>query len=702
MIVSYSWLQSFFDEKLPSAHELGDTLTFGAFEVESIKENGNDTVLDIDVLPNRAHDCLSHRGIAKEISSLLDIPITNDPLGSSTPKWISGWNDSNILDVTVEDSKLCRRFCSAVIEGVEVGDSPEWLVKYLESIGQKTINNIVDATNFVMFNIGQPLHAFDRDTLQQIDGAYNITVRLGRDGESIKALDGEEYEVGKNNLLITDGNGGGAIGIAGVKGGASSEITKNTKNIIIESANFDPVHVRKTARQLKLRTDASARFENEPSVLLPPFGVTEVVALIQKIAGGMVEGYVDVFPHKQNPYKAGVSLGEVNNVLGTEISDIQIKSILDRLYFDYEYVEPQKDICALAQTFEGVSYTFGASVTKDAPNTFDCSSFVAYVFAQNGVWLPRMSVDQYVYGAEIKEKDLRAGDVVFSVGNNKKTTHYESKDFIQGIEVPEGVSHCGIYLGDGKVIHASGKESRGVVVNEELKESSDFNTVVGYRRFFDDGKRYVVTVPFERGDIRMPIDLIEEIGRVYGYIHIESKQLDDLGKNPAVHKTFFYAEKVRRFLSGRGFSEVYTYSLVDRGEIALLNSLASDKDHLRASLESGLTASMKLNIKNRELLGVEEVRIFEVGKVFGKYGEHTSLGIAVENLENYKELLLELSSHLGVELPSDVEGNIFEINFDEIVKKLPPPVEYEIDKLKKDTVVYKSFSLYPLLISKFL
>src|SRR3989338_2892249 len=159
MKISRAWLQRYFEKELPSAEALADSLTFHAFEIESIEND----ILDVKVTANRGHDCLSHRGIAKELSAILQLPMKSDPLRHDVqlePKYAD-------ISVHIENAALCPRYIAAYIKGVKVGPSPEWLRKHLESIGQKSINNIVDATNFVMFDLGQPLHAFDAGKLHK-------------------------------------------------------------------------------------------------------------------------------------------------------------------------------------------------------------------------------------------------------------------------------------------------------------------------------------------------------------------------------------------------------------------------------------------------------------------------------------------------------------------------------------------------------
>ncbi len=308
MKVSRNWLQTYFKDPLPDAAALADALTFHAFEIDGIehvgftKSNIGDDILDVKVTANRGHDCLSHRGIAKELSAILDIPLIQDALRQ--PVVLDPKTDAVL--VAIEDPALCNRYIAGYIKGVKVGPSPEWLRISLEAIGQRSINNIVDATNYVMFGLGQPLHAFDAGQLAIYDG-YTISVRRAVDGERLVALDEKEYALNNSMLIISDANGPGKeipIGIAGIKGGMPAGINEVTTDIIIESANFNGASVRKTAQALKLRTDASTRFEQVISPELAAYGMHAVVELITSLAGGEVVGFVDEYPIQPQKWKS--------------------------------------------------------------------------------------------------------------------------------------------------------------------------------------------------------------------------------------------------------------------------------------------------------------------------------------------------------------------------------------------------------------
>lgn len=335
MLISKHWLQKFFDTELPETDALASAIMLHAFEIDGVEQKGNDEVLDVKITPNRGHDALSHRGIAKEVSAILKMPLTRDPL-AETPVLAPVTTE---IQVTIENPDFCSRYIAGYIKNVSVGPSPEWLKRNLEALGQRSINNIVDATNFVMFNTGQPLHAFDASKLMQKHGTFSIAVRQARAGEKMLALDKKEYEFTEAMSVIADSNKDEAIGIAGIKGGMPAGVTEATKDIIIESANFAGVAVRKTAAALKLRTDASARFEQVLSPALAAFGMHSAAQLIAEIAGGELVGFVDTYPKPQQETHVAVTVEKINNVLGTGLTGADVADVFSRLGFAYKEQE---------------------------------------------------------------------------------------------------------------------------------------------------------------------------------------------------------------------------------------------------------------------------------------------------------------------------------------------------------------------------
>ncbi|MFZ1075620.1 MAG: phenylalanine--tRNA ligase subunit beta [Minisyncoccia bacterium] len=336
MKISLKWLQTYFDAPLPDAEKVADAYTFHAFEID---ENDGD-LLDVKVLPNRAADCLSHRGLARELAAILDVPMPKDPLRES----VSEFPKTDELTVKIEDCKKCLRYAGALIKGVKIGPSPAWLKEALESVGQRSINNVVDVTNFVMLSIGQPMHAFDANKLVQKDGKYAIGIRNAKAGEKITTLSNEEYALADSILLITDANADAPIGIAGIKGGKSAEVTAGTTNIILEAANFDGTTVRRATQTLKLFTDASVRFQNRPSPELVAYGMQKAISLTTELAGGKLTGVVDIYPLKQRIPSVSIKTEHINRILGTSYADVDVRDVFDRLEFHRSEVDGKFDV----------------------------------------------------------------------------------------------------------------------------------------------------------------------------------------------------------------------------------------------------------------------------------------------------------------------------------------------------------------------
>ncbi len=335
MKISRNWLQEYFEQALPSVEELAEALTFHSFEIEEVVSSD---VFDVKVLPDRAADCLSHRGVAREIGAVLNQLVLSDSLRHP----VEPFPESGSLKVSIDNQEKYLRYMAAYVRGVKVGSSPAWLKEALESVGQRSINNVVDATNFVMLNIGQPLHAFDAARLQEVNGKFSILVRESAPEEKIVTLTGEEYALPEGTLLITDANTNAPIGIAGVKGGKAAEISNDTIDIIIESANFDGVSVRKTSQALKLWTDASQRYQNKISPELASYGMRDVLELIQQVAGGELEGVIDVYPpevaHAAKPEPLEITVEKINAVLGTSYTAGDVKHVFDRLDFRFQFI----------------------------------------------------------------------------------------------------------------------------------------------------------------------------------------------------------------------------------------------------------------------------------------------------------------------------------------------------------------------------
>ena len=541
MKVSYNHLQNLFDGKLPSPEVVADALTFHAWEIEEITRVGEDTVLDVKVLPDKSAWALSHRGIAKDLSAILNIPLFHDPLSEKPilePL-------SKELSVRV-DTDVCRVYTAALIRGVKVGESPAWLKDELVALGQRSINNVVDMTNFIMFGLGQPLHAFDAQKLSKL----SIAVRAAKEGEVIMTLTGETFALSPHDTLIVDGADDTPLGIAGIKGGKHAEVDANTVDIIVESANFDPLATRKSSQRLKLRTDASTRYENGVAPEMAYYGIAHAALLITKFCGGSLEGYAATPYTPTALKKVEVTLSKINSVLGLALGESDVENILKRFGFIYDV----------------------------------------------------------------------AGD------------------------------------------------------------------------------SFTVTSPFERPDLAIAEDLIEEIGRIYGYEHVPSIKIEPIPLRE-VNKRFYYAEAVRDALVAQGFSEIFTSSFRDVDVVKLKNALASDKGYLRSEqgIVANMTEALAKNAPMADLFGSDQIRIFEIGKVFDAEGEHDVLVIGVQSKQGHvakkdrpvlSSALLELAKILGTTPPAQENENVWSVDITSVLGQYSEPEKY-VSHEKAPDVTYK-------------
>jgi phenylalanyl-tRNA synthetase beta chain len=344
MLFSYNWLQSFFERRLPSPEKLADLLSRHFAEVEEIRKENKDFVLDIDVRPNRAPDCFSHLGVVREISAITGFAYQSPEEKIREDKELKA---KDFIIVEVKPRQTLARYTARVVTDVKVGVSPEWLQERLKVCGLRPINNIVDIANYVMLETGQPLHTFDFDKIEADKRRYQrrltrkIIVRFAKKGEKIKTLDEEEYELDNDILVIADSKE--PLAIAGIKGGEKAEITNQTKTVVLEAANFNQKIIRRGSRKIDLKTDASWRFEHGIDPNLTEMAINRAAGLIQEIAHPL-SGYpricqelVDFYPKKVLPRKIKLDLGYVNGLLGVKIPPKEIKNILKRLGLKIEH-----------------------------------------------------------------------------------------------------------------------------------------------------------------------------------------------------------------------------------------------------------------------------------------------------------------------------------------------------------------------------
>ncbi len=583
MLVSYNWLRAYFQKSLPMVEELAEILTFLAFEVEGITYTSNEgdddenAIFDVKVLPDRACYALSHRGIAYEVAAITGFPrITYSPPQPVIKK-------VKALDVRVETPEFCSRYIARVVENIT--PSPKvWVKAYLKAISQRFINPIVDGANITMFDMGQPLHVFDAD---KVEGG--LVVRLARTGEKIVTLDNREIVLDKRVLVIADSKA--PLAIAGIKGGKKAEVTASTKNLILESANFNALYIRETSERLGIRTDASKRFENRLSPELAITGMNDFTAHLFEMDKNISAGEIfDWYPKPLPVHKITVSAKEISKILGIDLSTTEISELVSRF----------------------------------------------------------------------------------------------------------------------EIIHSQ------------------------------SGDNLILTIPSFRLDLTIPEDIAEEVGRLVGYDKIPAT-LPAKGKVAlTVPKQFYWEWKIREFLVSEGFSEVMTSSFAEQGEVEIEHPLAEDKSFLREHLSKSMEMTLKLNLVNLPLLGIQRVKVFEIGKVFVKEGEpaaakalsgeHTSLCIGIAQPKGFRggkvndEIRVvrdKLIAALGVSIQTactidDTGGiillfgkpigeinrvdGILELNLDSLIAVLRDPNKWDVSIERTRGATYALISQFPFIV----
>ena len=322
MKISCNWLKDYCKHDL-SAEKLAEGLTNAGLVVDTINPVEDDFCLEVEVTSNRP-DCLGFVGVAREVATIvhgkLDIP---DVDYDTTDE-----NINDITSVTIEDNELCRRYTARVIKDVKIGPSPEWLQRKISSIGLRPVNNIVDITNYVLMESGQPLHAFDFDKLSE----NRIVVRKAKKNETMEAIDGSKCVLSDEMLVIADSQK--PVAIAGIMGGKETEVSGATTNILLESAFFDPRSVRRTSRKLSLMSDSSYRFERRVDPECVDWASRRATKMILEIAGGQaVEGVIDQNHLEDNKVSVSLKMSRLNGLLGLQIEKDTAKVILENLQF---------------------------------------------------------------------------------------------------------------------------------------------------------------------------------------------------------------------------------------------------------------------------------------------------------------------------------------------------------------------------------
>jgi len=359
MKISLDWLNDYIETGL-GAEQIAEILSDAGFPCEGIETIGDDVVIDVEVTSNRG-DCLSHIGVARELAAVtgkeLKLPVIElDEMDKEA---------SSLVQVEIQAPELCGRYTARVIEGVKIGPSPDWMVKRLEAVGLRSVNNVVDATNYAMMETGQPPHAFDIAAV----GEGKIVVRRAVAGEQIVSIDGTKCELTPDMLVIADAHK--PVGIAGVMGGLDSEVRESTTTVLLEDAYFDPVSIRTTSRRLSLPSDAAYRFERIVDMESIDWASRRTAQLIVQAAGGrLAKGVVDVYPGKADRGPVTMRLSRLNKLLGIDVPAETVMGIFSALGFAPTLSDDivtctsptwRSDICREVDLIEEVARVYGYS-----------------------------------------------------------------------------------------------------------------------------------------------------------------------------------------------------------------------------------------------------------------------------------------------------------------------------------------------------
>src|SRR5262245_63328453 len=347
-----SWLREFVDVSAP-VEEIAEKVGFRGFEVASIEKlDDGDAVIDFEVTANRP-DCLSVLGLAREVATVYDKPLTLPSTEPGAPVALKPLTigASDCVKVTIDDPDLCPRYAAAVAE-VKIGSSPAWLTARLHAAGVRPISTIVDITNYVNLEIGQPMHAFD---LAKLAGP-EIRVRRAKPGETIRTLDGIDRKLESDMLVIADRDRAQAV--AGVMGGAASEVSPSTKVVVYESAYFKPASVRRTSKRLGLKTEASSRFERGADIGAQVVALQRAIALMEQIGAGTAIGpAIDVYPHPRGPKRLHLRRDRLQLLFGASVPDADVVRILTRLGLE---------VTPTADGWDAIAPTFRVDLLREA------------------------------------------------------------------------------------------------------------------------------------------------------------------------------------------------------------------------------------------------------------------------------------------------------------------------------------------------
>ncbi|MDE0243103.1 MAG: phenylalanine--tRNA ligase beta subunit-related protein [Candidatus Kaiserbacteria bacterium] len=680
-VFSHAWLQSYFDTPLPEPQTIADLLNRHAFEVDAVSTAEDGTaVYELDILPNRSVDCLAHQGIAYELGAILSQQLSRKR--DAVPIQFTHPSENCIR------TERCDRYATLTVKNLSLKETPSQIAERLRCIGQRGINPITDLANYFLFDIGHPVHAFDA---KKVSGSF--AVRQAHDQEPFTPLNGEAVTLSPEDIVITDAANDTVIALAGVIGSEATKVDETTTDIYLEMAVFDGLSIRRTTRRIGRTTDASQRFSQN----LPPEIIDEsaqhAIAFFSQY--GTVTDSADsqrIPVGKQRV--TGVSVREVNSILGTSYTQEDIAGVFDRLHFSYQYENPKEVFLKKIREQIGKPYVYGSSVTRDAPDQFDCSSLVCWAAAQAGKSIPRVSINQCLFAAPVEQPE--PGDIIFTKANDPdasvRTESVQEAGFpiVHG-SVAEGISHCVIITDHKTTVEAEGSGGANSVVEKPL----DLSRSVRVGRLFDDEKRFIVSVPVTRPDLRDERDLIEEISRIMGYDTVSDREPEQQPPG-SVSPTYAQHVAVVQKLQTLGFSEIMTSSFCKKSPLCVVRPVAKDKGCLRTALRPGTEQALEQAAYYGDLLGLDTVRVMEVGTVFSEDGMsmHIALGVCPtlgRKAVDMKQVEQEVRD--VVPIPGGFDGSVWEVPLADI-----PLSGTDTPFTASDTIRYKTPSKYPFVL----
>ncbi|MEI6169661.1 MAG: phenylalanine--tRNA ligase beta subunit-related protein [Candidatus Saccharibacteria bacterium] len=591
-------------------------------------------IIDIKTPSNR-WDYLSYLGLSREIAASDEGNKFIEP----EPEKIT-YKNRELVDV---NNIECKLYYSVKARVKADSKSPRWLVDNLQASGIRSINPVVDITNFVMLEYGQPSHAYDA---KKIDGP--IKVRLATIDENITTLDDKNIKLTDSDLVVVDNSG--PIALAGVIGGSRTQTSGDSTEILIEIANFDKTITRRSALRHGLRTEASARFEKGLPLKLPSLAANRIIELLKDICGAY-----DIEANEQSyaPYPVsnlGLRLRKAEKFIGYKLDEKEVMNALSRRGFNPAHFSFKKEINAHI----GKPYMYGAQLETEKLEKFDCSLLTSYIYSKAGLDIGRTAEMQFGKGMEVPETGLKPGDLLFLRGDEKQE---DSK-----------IAHVGMFVSAGKVLQAS--SVAGKVTFSPTTKFTKAKNFAGAKRYVDNFNHIIsVGVPWWREDITSEADLFEEIAKTQDYNSMPETLPNFEPTSTADHQLLPSLMQLREKLIALGLMEIITYSFISKEDIEntkyvmsrhlqIENPLSSEQDYLRNSLLPSHLTAARNNLSSKYSAFFEVSRVHE--KLVDGFDENWTLGITTwgdSSLLRLKGIIDSIVGWYGVGLDVKREDN---------------------------------------------